>query len=57
MAAKGIKVKQLARELGVTSRAILDRCRAEDLAVQNSASKLKPDDERRVRAWFEQPRE
>ena len=46
------KVKELARELGTTSRRIIDRCRAEGLAVQNSVTRLKPEVERVVRAWF-----
>ncbi|MCP4590946.1 MAG: hypothetical protein GY842_09380 [bacterium] len=52
MAKKGIKVKELARELGVTARTIVARCRAEELPVQNSLTRLKPDLERTVRAWF-----
>jgi hypothetical protein len=52
MAKKGIKVKDLARELGVTSREVIDRCRAEGMAVQNSITKLNVDRERRVREWF-----
>jgi hypothetical protein len=53
MATKRVTVKQLAKELGVTSRQIIDRCRANGLPVQNSVTKLKPDFERTVRAWFE----
>jgi hypothetical protein len=49
---KGIKVKDLARELGLTSRALIDRCRAEGLAVQNSITKLDRNAEKKVRAWF-----
>jgi len=52
MAKKGVSVKQLARELGLTSRQVIDRCRAEGLAVQNSITKLDRDDEQRVRTWF-----
>ncbi len=52
MAKKGIKVKDLARELGVTSREVIERCRAEGLAVQNSITKLNVECERRVRGWF-----
>jgi len=53
MTTKRVTVKQLARELGVTSRQIIDRCRANGLPVQNSITRLKPDDERTVRMWFE----
>ena len=49
---KGIKVKDLARELGVTSRVLIDRCRAEGVAVQNSITKLDRNVENRVRGWF-----
>ena len=52
LAKKGIKIKELAGELGVTSRQLIDRCRAEGLSVQNSVTKLPPADEHRVRAWF-----
>ena len=52
MAKKGTKVKELAAELGVTSHAIIARCRAEGFAVQNSITRLKPDLEQSVRAWF-----
>lgn len=50
---KGIKVKELAGELGVTSRAIIDRCREGGLPVQNSVSRLDRSTEQAVRAWFE----
>lgn len=49
---KGIKIKDLARELGVTSRELIDRCRAEGLFVQNSITKLDRNKEKRVRGWF-----
>jgi hypothetical protein len=52
MAAKGIKVKDLAKELGVSSRRVIDRCRAEGLSVQNSVTRLAPDKIRQVRSWF-----
>jgi hypothetical protein len=52
MAQKGIKVKDLARALGVTSRELIDRCRAEGMAVQNSITKLNVESERRLREWF-----
>ena len=52
MARMGAKVKALARELGVTSRQIIDRCRAEGIFVQNSITRLQPEVERLVRGWF-----
>ncbi len=52
MAKKDIKVKDLAKELGVTSRDIIDRCRTEGIRVQNSITKLAPDKVSLVRSWF-----
>lgn len=52
MARKGVKLKELAHELGLTSRQLIERCRAEGLPVQNSITKLPPDQERRIRTWF-----
>jgi hypothetical protein len=52
MATKGIKLKLLARELGLTSRQLIDRCRAEGVAVQNSITRLPADIEAIVRGWF-----
>ena len=53
MAKKGIKVKDLARELRITSRVLIDRCRAQGRSVQNRISKLPKDLERDARSWFE----
>ena len=47
---KGIKVKDLATELGLTSRAVIDGCRANGIFVQNSITKLDRARESRVRA-------
>lgn len=52
MAKKGIKVKELAHDLGVTSRQLIDRCRAEGIPIQNSITKLNAELERMVRSWF-----
>lgn len=52
MPKKGIKIKDLARELGVTSRELIDRCRAQGLDVQNSITKLPVEAERRARSLF-----
>jgi hypothetical protein len=54
---KGINVKDLARELGLTSRALIDRCRAEGVAVQNSITKLDRNTEKRVRGWLRKDEE
>jgi len=45
----------LARELGVTSRELINRCRAEGLFIQNSITKLDAGQVARVRAWFDDP--
>jgi len=47
-----IKVKELSIELGVTSHAIIERCRDEGHTVQNSVTRLRPDIARAVRGWF-----
>ena len=52
MGKRGIKVRDLSTELGVTSRQVIDRCRAEGIAVQNSITRLSPDIEKAVRSWF-----
>ncbi|MBI4718353.1 MAG: translation initiation factor IF-2 N-terminal domain-containing protein [Planctomycetes bacterium] len=52
MAKRGVKLKDLARELGVTSRTLLDRCRAAGLPAQNSISKLSEAQAAAVRGWF-----
>ena len=54
MAKKGIKIKELAIELGITSRELIDHCRAQGLTIQNSITKLDINTERRVRAWFDE---
>ena len=52
--AKGIRVNQLAKELGVTSKDILDKCRAEGLGekVPNHMSVLSIGLSETVREWF-----
>lgn len=52
MAKKGISIKELARELGITSRQLIDRCREAGLPAQNSITKLNVVAERQVRAMF-----
>jgi len=52
MSKQWIKVKDLSIELGVTSHAIIRRCRDEGYTVQNSVTRLRPDIEREVRGWF-----
>ena len=52
MSKKGIKIKELAKELGITSRDLIDRCRAEGLPVENSATKVKVELEHVIREWF-----
>lgn len=52
---KGPKIKELARELGITSRVLIDRCRAEGLPAQNSITRLTPGQANIARAWFPVP--
>ena len=52
MAQKGMRIKELARELEVTSRQIINRCRAEGIPAQNSITKLSIEHERIIRKWF-----
>jgi hypothetical protein len=47
------KVKELARELGISARELIDRCRAEGIWVQNSVTRLDRDVVPTIRAWFE----
>ena len=47
-----IKIKELARELGVTSRRVIDWCRTVGIPAQNSIARLNPDAVLRVRAYF-----
>lgn len=48
----GIKIKELARQLGVTSRQLIDRCRENGIHAQNSITRIDPRDLPRVRALF-----
>jgi len=52
--AKGIRVNQLAKELGVASKLILDKCKAEGLSdqVPNHMSVLSVGLSETVREWF-----
>ena len=52
MAKKGTKIKELAREIGVSSQVIVERCRVEGIRVQNSITKLTPHKAQLVRSWF-----
>ncbi len=54
MSKQWVKVKELSRDLGVTSHAIIDRCRSAGHTVQNSVSRLAPEVEREVRYWFDE---
>lgn len=52
MAKRGWKIRELAKEIGVTSRVVIDRCRQEGVPVQNSATRLDPMLSNLVRSWF-----
>lgn len=47
-----VKIRELARELGVTSRRVIDWCRTEGIPAQNSIARLNPDAALRVREHF-----
>jgi len=50
--AEKTRVHQLAKSLGVTSKAILEKCRAEGLDLKNHMSTLSAGLEETVREWF-----
>jgi hypothetical protein len=56
VAKKGISIKELARELGVTSRRLIDRCREAGIPVQNSITKLDAAAEQKARSLFNEGR-
>lgn len=49
MAKRGTKVADLAREMNITSRELIDHCRANGLSVQNRITKLTDEQVNRVR--------
>lgn len=52
MAKKGIKIKDLSRELGIASRVLVEFCREQGVSAQNSVARLTPAAERHIRASF-----
>ena len=46
------RVFELAREMGVTSKLVLDKCRAEGLEIKNHMSTVSAGLEATVREWF-----
>ncbi len=46
------RVFELARELGVTSKTVLEKCRAEDIELKNHMSALSAGLEATIREWF-----
>ncbi len=49
---KTTRVHILARELGVPSKAIIDRCRADGIEVKNHMAAVPHDLAEKIRAWF-----
>ena len=47
-----IRVFELAKELGVTSKAVLDKCRAEEIDLKNHMAVLSAGLEATIREWF-----
>jgi len=56
MTKKGVKIKELARELGVTSRTLIDKCREAGIPAQNSITKLSDQHADQARSWFRSER-
>lgn len=52
MANKGLKIADLAKSLGVTTRTLIECCRANGLTIQNGITKVPPHTEREIRSWF-----
>lgn len=52
MPKKGVKIKELAQELGVTSRVLIDKCREAGIPAQNSITKLSETHAASARALF-----
>ena len=52
MPKKGPKARELAEDLGVTSRELMDRCRAKGLKLQNSITRIRPEQVPQVRGWL-----
>lgn len=50
---KGVKIKELARELGCTSRELIDRCRAAGIPAQNSITRLNRGQAEKARQLFQ----
>ena len=50
--AKQMRVHILAKELGVTSKTILEKCRAEGLELKNHMSALSAGLEATIHEWF-----
>jgi hypothetical protein len=53
MLLRGSKVKEIAKDVGVSAKTLVARCRVEGMAVQNSVSRLTRAQEETVRSWFE----
>ncbi len=52
MSKKGLKIKELAQELGITSRALIEKCRESGIPAQNSITKLSDAHADQARALF-----
>jgi translation initiation factor IF-2 len=50
--AKGLRVFELAKELGVTSKIVLEKCRAEGLEIKNHMSTVTTGLSMTIREWF-----
>jgi hypothetical protein len=55
MAIQWISAKDLAVELGVPAKKLVQQCREAGLPVQNRVTKLRPEHARTVREWYAEP--
>lgn len=53
MRKKGPTIKEIAREIGVTSHALMIRCREEGIFAQNSITRIEPALVPRIKAWYD----
>ncbi|MGB0715444.1 MAG: hypothetical protein ACPGXK_06175 [Phycisphaerae bacterium] len=52
MRKKGPRIRDLAREMGVTSKTLMLRCREEGIFAQNSITRVEPALVPTIRSWF-----
>ncbi|MHC5112204.1 MAG: hypothetical protein ACYTHJ_20285 [Planctomycetota bacterium] len=53
MRKKGPKIKDLAKEIGVSSNTLMLKCREAGIFAQNSVTRIEPNLVPAIKAWFE----